>query len=256
LVILSKLMAPFTPFIADEIYRNLVNPSPVPSGHPLPQAGEEDIVSVHLSDFPVADEKLIDEKLNEEMAAVRNIISQGLATRAEYKLKVRQPLTEAYIYTKIKFEKEFISIICEELNIKGIRITNNKEQFDNELVANFIDKNKRKLGLLSDDQRKFPYDEKYGLIALDIEITEDLKLEGIAREIIRSIQEMRKEAGYEVDNRIEIGYDGWSSVFQKFGDLIAKETLANSLTNKKINSPDLSRKFAIEDQDILLEIKK
>ncbi|HRZ95131.1 MAG TPA: class I tRNA ligase family protein [Candidatus Moranbacteria bacterium] len=256
LVIISKLMAPFTPFIADEIYRNLVNPSPVPSGHPLPQAGEEDIVSVHLSDFPVADEKLIDEKLNEEMAAVRNIISQGLATRAEYKLKVRQPLTEAYIYTKIKFEKEFISIICEELNIKGIRITNNKEQFDNELVANFIDKNKRKLGLLSDDQRKFPYDEKYGLIALDIEITEDLKLEGIAREIIRSIQEMRKEAGYEVDNRIEIGYDGWSSVFQKFGDLIAKETLANSLTNKKINSPDLSRKFAIEDQDILLEIKK
>jgi len=256
LMTLAKLMAPFTPFVADEIYRNLVNPSPVPSGHPLPQAGEEDIVSVHLSDFPVADEKLIDEKLNEEMAAVRNIISQGLATRAEYKLKVRQPLTEAYIYTKIKFEKEFISIICEELNIKGIRITNNKEQFDNELVANFIDKNKRKLGLLSDDQRKFPYDEKYGLIALDIEITEDLKLEGIAREIIRSIQEMRKEAGYEVDNRIEIGYDGWSSVFQKFGDLIAKETLANSLTNKKINSPDLSRKFAIEDQDILLEIKK
>ena len=94
------------------------------------------------------------------------------------------------------------------------------------------------------------------IIKLDTEITGDLKLEGVAREIIRHIQEMRKEAGYEVDNRIKVCYSGWSEVFETFGDLIAKETLADSLSDKKLEDFDLQKKFSIENQDVLIFIKK
>jgi len=204
LVTLSKLMAPFTPFITEEIYKNLT--------------GEE---SVHLEGFPTADEKLIDEKLNQEMAKVREIITEGLQLRAKNQIKVRQPLAVASIKYKVSSE-DLKNIIKEELNVK--EVVTNKEQ------------------------------EKE--IELDTEITEGLKLEGVAREIIRHIQEMRKEVGYEVDNRIKIGYGGWSEVFEKFGDLIAKETLADELNNSPLSSPDLEKKFSIENREINISIIK
>jgi isoleucyl-tRNA synthetase len=204
LVTLAKLMAPFTPFIADEIYKNLT--------------GEE---SVHLSDFPLADEKLIDDKLNEEMAKVRNVISEGLQLRAQAKIKVRQPLQKVTVQYAVS-QKELDEIIKEELNVKNVVVDKKQEES----------------------------------IRLDTEITEDLKLEGIAREVVRSIQEMRKAAGFEVDNRIEIGYSGWSSVFQKFGDLIARETLANALKEGKMEESDLGKEFEIEGQKIFLCIRK
>ena len=231
LVTLSKLMAPFTPFIADEIYRNLtqsIEPVPHPaSGHLLPK-GEGDAVSVHLSDFPVADEKLIDEKLNEEMTKVREIITEALQLRAKAGIKVRQPLKEVRINLPAgeagnkEVSGELVDIVKEELNVKEVVVDEKQEE----------------------------------LVVLNVEITEDLKLEGVAREIVRHIQEMRKEAGYQVDNRIEICYDGWSSVFQKFGDLIARETLANTLKEGKMEDSDLGKEFEIEGQKVFLAIRK
>ncbi len=162
LVELSKLLAPFAPFISEEIYKNLT--------------GND---SVHLANFPVADEKMIDEKLNQNMRVLRSIISVGLQKRAEAKIKVRQPLAlitlpEKYeeIYT-VEFQKgsDYYNILLEELNIKAVKVFEGSK--NNEII-------------------------------LDIKITEELKLEGQVREIIRFIQEMRKEAGYEVDNRIEV----------------------------------------------------
>jgi isoleucyl-tRNA synthetase len=204
LVTLAKLMAPFTPFIAEEIYKNLTN--------------EE---SVHLADFPVADEKLVDEKLNQEMAKVREIITQGLQLRAKAKIKVRQPLKEVRIKKK-EISEEILEIVKEELNVKEIKIN---EKQDQEIV-------------------------------LDTEITEDLRLEGVAREIIRHIQEMRKEAGYEVDNRIEVYYTGSSEVFKKFRDIIMKETLADSLNDEEPEDYDLEKEFSIENNVLIICIKK
>ena len=201
LVTLAKLMAPFTPFVAEEIYKNLT--------------GEE---SVHLADFPVADEKLIDEKLNSEMEKVRDIISLGLQLRAKEKIKVRQPLAELFI--NYELQDEFIDIIKEEVNIKKVTIDKNLEN-----------------------------------IKLDTEITKELRLEGVAREIIRHIQEMRKEAGYQVDNRIKIGYNGWPEVFSKFGELIAKETLADEIIGS-LDNPDLEKKFIIEEWEVDISIRK
>jgi len=201
---LSKLMAPFTPFVSDEIYRNLT--------------GKE---SVHLDNYPKADESLIDEKLNEEMNQARNIVSEGLQLRAKAKIKVRQPLRELRI-TGYSLQDRLVEIIKEEVNVKNVI---------------FIDGEEPKL-------------------YLDTEVTEDLKLEGQAREIIRNIQEMRKEAGYDVDNRIKIAYNGLSTVFEKFGEMIGKETLANSLDKGKMENADLEKTFNIDGKPVEISIKK
>ena len=204
LITLSKLMAPFTPFIAEEVYKNLT--------------GEE---SVHLAEFPVAEKELIDEKLNEDMVSVRAIISEGLQLRAKVGIKVRQPLQAASIKYKVESE-DIIDIIKEELNIKEINIDTKQEEN----------------------------------IKLDTNITEDLKLEGQAREVVRFIQEMRKEAGYEVDNRIEIMYSPESKVFEKFSDLIAKETLANEIEKGEMSEADLKKEMEVEGNKIFIFIKK
>jgi len=104
LVKLSQLMAPFTPFVSEEIYKNLT--------------GEE---SVHLSDFPVFDAGMIDDNLNREMAEVRNLISLGLQARATAKIKVRQPLSKVSIKAPID-NRELQDIIKDELNVKEVII--------------------------------------------------------------------------------------------------------------------------------------
>ncbi len=211
LVELSKLMAPFTPFISEEIYRNL-------SG----AVETQNFASVHLQNFPIADEKLIDDKLNEEMARTREIISIGLQKRALAKIKVRQPLQVVSIKYKVGSE-DIIDIIKEELNIKEVKINENQEEE----------------------------------IILDTEITPELKLEGQAREVIRFVQEMRKTAGYEVDNRIEIVYSGESLVLEKFNTLIAKETLAeNILSSNELSEVDLKKTFEMDGEKLEIGIRK
>jgi len=219
LVELSKLMAPFAPFMSDEIFKNLT--------------GKE---SVHLEEMPVADEDMIDEDRNSDMEYLRNTISSGLRARAEAKIKVRQPLKDVMIIAKDNFPEEMKQIICEELNVKNVLIVNNFDKLTSEYIIG----------------------EERGLrIALNISITEELKLEGYAREIIRSIQEMRKEAGYEVDNRIQVGYVGMDQVFAQgeLKNLIQKEVLAMEINSGSIES-DLEKEFEIEGQNLKLFIKR
>jgi isoleucyl-tRNA synthetase len=204
LVMLAKIMAPFTPFIAEEMYKNLT--------------GEE---SVHLVEFPEGDEELIDDKLNIEMKRVRDVISEGLQQRALLRIKVRQPLSGATIKHKIE-NVELIEIMQEELNVKTIFVLDTQEEN----------------------------------ITLDAMITPELKLEGTARELVRAIQVMRKEAGYEVDNHILIGYIGADEVFVKFGDLISRETLANSIAVGELAMADLQKEVLIDEVKYLIFIKK
>jgi isoleucyl-tRNA synthetase len=225
LVELSKLMAPFTPFVAEEIYRNLtrchsgLDPE---SNEMLKQVQhDKECLSVHLADYPTSINELIDVKLNAEMEKVREIISEGLQERAKNGIKVRQPLNKFSIFN-FQFAKELLDIIKEELNVKEI-ITDRKSKQD---------------------------------YFLDTKITEDLKLEGIAREIVRHIQEMRKEAGSEVDTHIKVSYNGQSEVFKKFSDLIAREVLADELTAKAIKDADLEKEFKIEGEKVIIQIKK
>ncbi|HEY4028353.1 MAG TPA: isoleucine--tRNA ligase, partial [Candidatus Dormibacteraeota bacterium] len=172
LVVLTRLLAPFTPFIADAIHRNL-------------RDGE----SVHLADFPTAVEEVRDRALEEEMAQARAAVQVGLARRDEARIKVRQPLPSFTLTHELL--PEVAAIVRDELNVKELRVGAD--------------------------------------LALDTTITEELRLEGRARDAVRMVQDLRKRSGLQVENRIRLHHDGgpdWAQVFERFGDTIAAETLA------------------------------
>jgi isoleucyl-tRNA synthetase len=222
LVTLSQLMAPFTPFLSEDIYRNLSGcHSGLSTGECSVDPESTDVPeSVHLSFWPEADEGLIDEQLDEEMEKLRTVVSEGLRQRAEAGIKVRQPLEKVTVGKKYHdlFETSenkmyLLYVACEELNVKSV----------------LVDK---KL----DDEEVF----------LDTKITPQLKLEGEAREIVRAIQEGRKAAGFEVSDRITLGIVGKETVFDGnpeeelagFGEMIAHETLATEVIKGDIVDAD------------------
>jgi isoleucyl-tRNA synthetase len=203
LVELSKLMAPFTPFIVEEMYRNLTNQS-----------------SVHLASYPNGG--VIDDQLIIEMQTVRAIVSQGLKERADAKIKVRQPLRR--IQVKESIRDEFLEIIQKELNVKEVFVEKNLDSF----------------------------------VVLDTTITPELKLEGDAREVVRFIQELRKEAKYDVDNRIEVWYKGGKEIFEVHGEMIAREVLAirHESASSDPESFDISKTLTIDDEPVTLWLRK
>jgi isoleucyl-tRNA synthetase len=237
---LSKVIAPFCPFVAEEIYKNLT--------------GEE---SVHLVDFPVADEKLIDEELNKRMRKVREIVSMGLQLRANLRIKVRQPLAELQIVGCNILESEHIEIIRDEVNVKKVSpVREVSENFKRsiKIYAGILEINEDRQ--IEEKPRNHPEEVDSMIVAIDPDISDELKLEGTARELVRAIQEMRKEAGYEVDNHIKIGHVGAEEVFIEHGDLIAKETLANEISAGEIASADLQKEVLIDEVKYVIFIKK
>jgi isoleucyl-tRNA synthetase len=215
LVELAKLMAPFTPFVAEEIYKNLTNSE-----------------SVHLADFPMADEKLIDEELNEKMQLTRRFVKLGLAARAKVGIKVRQPLSELKINEDVG--GDLGELIKEEVNVKKLSFS----------------------GGVADEPGFVRTDEINWEVGLDTKITDDLRLEGEARELVRRIQELRKKAGYQVDNRIRLSYAGGSDIFEKFGNLIAKETLADEIFKGENKEADISELLALDREPVKVWLKK
>jgi len=152
---LSKLLAPFAPFLSESIYKDL----------------EEKEESVHLEDYPLPQKSLIDERLEKDMAAVRELVNLGLKERAKAGLKVRQPLAQLQIpKAKDKLPAELLDLLKEELNVKTVSV--GKE------------------------------------LKLDVKVTENLREEGVVREIIHNIQTMRKKAGLKPSDRVEVRYSG------------------------------------------------
>ncbi len=212
LVTLAKLMAPFTPFLAEAIYRNLT--------------GEE---SVHLADYPVADKSFVDEKLMENMRLLREVVTIGLQKRAEKGVKVRQPLRKLLLSQKyVSLFDEAINktewswIIYEELNVKEVGLSNSEE------------------------------------VDFDWEITPELKLEGEAREIIRAIQEGRKKAGFNVEDRISLGSIGKDAVFAntELKNLIANEVLATVVEPGALTDTEYSETVDIEGGSFTFSLKR
>ena len=206
---LSKLIAPFTPFLAEYIWQELGNKE-----------------SVHLTDYPKSQIKLIDKKLEEEMNFVREISAKGLALRAEAGIKVRQPLMKFQIsnFQFLKNKDELLELIKEEINVKEIT-------FGDE-------------------------------IKLDTEITGELKAEGVLRELTRQIQELRRDGGLTPKDSIsifvKIDEGGFKETIGRF-----QKTLADSVNAKKIefvgtvkNGLLIDRHFKIENKDIWIGIVK
>jgi isoleucyl-tRNA synthetase len=214
LLTLSKLTAPFIPFLSEEIHQ--CSTSKVEH-------------SVHLEDWPKVNKKLIDKNLEKKMERVRGIVASALAERAKVSIKVRQPLSKLKIKNeKLKINDELINLIKDEVNVREV-------VFDPKIE---------------------------GEVELDTEITPELKEEGIVREIIRNIQEMRKQAGLKPQDKILVKYFGdpeINRILAKNKNFILKEAKIKSLIfgEKLVKEVfDFEKQTKVDNQNLWLAIKK
>jgi isoleucyl-tRNA synthetase len=259
LVTVAKLLAPLTPFVADEIFENLDGSEP----------------SVHLCDFPVAGQR--DERLEADMRVVRDAVELGRAARAHAKLKVRQPLSEAVVVAADR-EHEAIErlerLLTEELNVKSVRYVSEADELGRfELKPNYralgprfgkampqvaaavaaldparlragervginIDGHEHEIGPDDVTMALQPLDgyqvERSGThaVALNLELDDRLRREGLAREVVHAVQAARKDAGLNVEDRIALtlgGDDELLEAARAHQDYVSRETLATSL---------------------------
>ena len=291
LMTLTKVAAPIIPFMTEEIYRNLRSP--------------QEPESVHLCDYPVADESRRDRELERKMAITRQAVSLGRAIRTMHNLKIRQPLSAIHIVTRDeearRILREMEDITREELNVKDVVFRENEE----ELVEYSAKANFRELGprlgkrmraaaevieglsgaeiqqlmegsTLSLDVDGEPVDitiesvlvqrqEKENLkvlnegsltVALDPEITEELLQEGLVRDLIRAVQNLRKERGFEVTDRITLAIDGSEEILaavRSFEDYLRGETLTDDL---RFTVDGDAQEISIGDFRVAVDVQK
>ncbi len=267
LVTVATLLAPFTPFVAEELWRNLA----------AGREGRPD--SVHLADYPQPDTDVIDESLDEAMAAARQIVELGRRIRVEHKVRTRQPLSGAVVHRAGDREglAAVLDVVRDELNVKEIGFAGSVDELGRwHAKPNFKVLGPR-LGpsvkllaaALADDDGTWasalahgddvvvataqgdvslsPSDvdltqdvaEGYGIasdggvtVALALELTDALRREGLARELVRLIQDARKAGDLDVSDRIDLGVETTGPVAEALAahrDDIAGETLAVSV---------------------------
>ena len=280
---LSKLIAPIASYTAEEIYTNL-------TGN----------ISVHLSDFPVCNEELIDLKLEEKMDLVRDLISIGRNVREESKIKVRQPISEILLdKKKEKVIGELTSLIKEELNVKEVIYTDDLSTYMNFMVKpNFKEVGKifgknikefsdKLLELSNEDINKLENNESIKMsidnttyditkdmvdirisskegfkamvvgnnfVILNTVITKELENEGLARETISKVQQLRKIMNFDITDRINMYIDATSEYkenIKDYLDMIKDETLTINVYDKdgiedKVNINDYEVGFVLE----------
>lgn len=208
LLLISQLLAPFSPFLADRSWRALVQ------GTDLPE-------SVHLSDWPSVNKPdNASLKVLEDMTYVRGAINLGLAKRAEAGIKVRQPLLKVTVINAViedENQKAYKQIIMDELNVKTIEIKRGADQSPQDNLKRWKD---------SDFKKQQGGEVE---IVLDTSITPELKNEGIARDLVRFVQNARKKAGFNVKDRIMLSISSKSAEIteaaKQFEDIIDSETL-------------------------------
>ncbi len=268
LVTVSKCAAPMIPFMAEDIYRNLVC-----------SIDKDAPESIHLCDFPISDEAMIDKKLEEDMEEVLKIVVMGRACRNAANIKNRQPIGTMFVKAPMELGSFYQDIIKEELNVKAVTFTDDVREFttytfkpqlrtvgpkygkqlggiQKELAA--LDGNKAMDELDAQGMLKFDINgvavelskddlliemvQKEGYVSeadntvtvvLDTNLTEELLEEGFVYEIISKIQTMRKEADFEVMDHIEVTVDKnekIADVVRKNEEMIAGKVLADKMT--------------------------
>lgn len=202
LVQLAHVLAPFAPFMAEELFIKLT--------------GQE---SVHLRDWPKAGH--VNQLVLDNMATTREIITQGLAQRAGAGIKVRQPLGTVNVVMNTTLEDDFTEIIKEELNVKIVEYS----------VGDELE------------------------VSIDTKITTELAREGVMRDLVRRIQSLRKQAGLEVDDRINLSIQGGQAkaITDEFSDVIKQETLAKNLVSSTQEHKD---SFTIGDAEFEVSLSK
>ena len=292
LVTIAKTAAPFIPFMAEDIYRNLV--CSVDKNAPE---------SVHLCDFPVADEAFIDAKLEENMEEVVDVVVLGRACRNAAAIKNRQPVAKMYVKADKTPDEEFVAVIAEELNVKTVEFTDNVREFTtysfkpqlrtvgpkfgkylgqirnilatldgnaamDELDATGAlkldipdaDVSLTKEDLLIEMTKKEGFEslgDRGVTVVIDKNLTPALIEEGNVREIISKIQTMRKDSGFEVMDKIKVAFtDGASveAVAVKNAAEIKEETLADELVTGV--TLEFSKEWNINGEKVVISVEK
>jgi isoleucyl-tRNA synthetase len=223
----SLLLAPFTPFVADEIWDNAVRSV-------RPDAPD----SVHLADWPSFDEGLIDEELRGSMASARRAVGLGLKARESAGIKVRQPLAKAVVSgAGAEAAMRHASIIADELNVKEVAHADAAPEGDRWVSAG----------------------DGGMTVSLDTELTPGLRGEGMARELVRAVQNLRKKSGLAVSDRIQLGVEApdevWAPI-EPFLDYVAGETLATTLGRGDVEAPDGKSDVRIDGERVTISIRR
>ncbi len=216
---IAQLLAPWSPFVADKLWRGLTD-------------GMDEPKSVHLSDWPTAGKSEF--ALLNEMGHVRDAITVGLAKRAEAKIKVRQPLNKVTIWNRFDVTHahfdQFTNLVADELNVKTVEVKRSGD--DKPSVHDYFE--------------------------LDIHITPELKAEGLMRDVVRHVQQARKNAGLEVDDRIELMLvteaKDLTAAIKTHADTIMAETLATDLSLEGETRDLVPAK--VDGQELFVAVKK
>jgi len=301
MVKLTRLLAPFIPFVTEVMYQNLVR-----------GVYEEAHESVHHTDWPTVDEAVINEKLVEQMELARRTASLGLSARSNAGIKVRQPLSKVMVHVKegwAELTDELVEIVSDELNVKGFEFVEDVES----LVTYKVLPNNKLLGpkfgadfpnlraalaaldpaevaarveaeehvtlnvecstgqesvTLSPDEILIETLPAEGLavssdrlvtVAVDTNITPALKAEGLAREIVRRVQAQRKNADFNIEDRITTWYVAsgeLTEVLQAWGDYIQAETLTTRLIAGEPPKEAFVETHKVEGQEITIGVKQ
>jgi isoleucyl-tRNA synthetase len=295
LVTLSQLLAPFTPFIAEELWRNLTAGR---DGHPD---------SVHLSTFPTVDEMALDPGLDASMALARQVVELGRRIRVETKVRTRQPLAEAVAHVPAHGPQidALLAVIAEELNVKEVRLATSADHLgtwrakpdfkvlgprlgprvqlvaaqlatdDGALADRLADGETIALRVDDGPPIELGHDdvvltrellEGWGVasdggvtVALELALTPTLRSEGLARELVRIVQDARKAAGLDVSDRIILGIvaDGEiAAAREAFAAMIAGETLATSLGDAAIIAAEHRASAEIDGRSVAVSLRR
>jgi isoleucyl-tRNA synthetase len=314
LLTLSQLIAPFTPFFAEAMYRNLTCQSdeatpPGGSGQAARRSDEGVPLSVHLCDYPVADETLIDESLAQEMALVRDIVSLGRAARTAAKLKVRQPLALVEIILARREHTQWLAshsaLIAEELNIKQVDFATEAEHYVSyQIKPNFkaigpkfgklaphvaatlsrVDAAAARRSLaesgeltvdvagqptrLGEQEVEVRLEAKpgwsaaqgrAGVVVVKTELTDELRDEGLCRELIHQVQELRKNLKLPYEARITLYVQAPERVLEvvrRFAPTIESECLAATIHQAAAPPGAATQAAKIEGQEVTLAIMR
>ncbi len=215
---LARAMAPFTPFIAETLWQKV-------TGNNF----QDENKSVHLENWPEAEieENEEEKEILEKMRLTRKIVELSLAKRDEAGIKVRQPLQKLKIKNlKLRIEEEYLNLIEDEVNVKEVDFIKG----DNDIPV----------------------------VEIDTNITDELKVEGVKRDLVRFINALRKDAGMTIRDRVEVFWQSESElvkkVFAQFGEEIMRDTLSDKIG--KGEGGDFKKEAKIEGEAVKLGIKK
>jgi len=231
LLTLSKIMAPLVPFLAEEIYQRLIKD--------IKGRSNNFKESVHLEDWPIPDKNLFQRQVLEEMILVRQICEIGHALRIKAGLAVKQPLSGLEIRgQKLKIKSELLELIKKELNIEQVKIVKNLSEEDKWII--------NKNDTLT--------------VAMNTEITLELREEGIVRQLVRQINVLRKDMDLTPQDRVivclGIQDKNLIEILKRFENQIQREVLADQLKYQIEGYVELKREFELAGQRILLGIQR